>query len=57
MKCGKRYCRYEELLECCDGAPMTTHGWYMEVNDNVDMMRNERGFTLINEYGRYNNFI
>ena len=20
--CGKRYCRYEELLECCDGAPM-----------------------------------
>jgi len=25
--CGKRYCRYEEMLECCDGAPMTTHGW------------------------------
>ena len=25
--CGLRYCRYEEMLECCDGAPMTTHGW------------------------------
>ena len=21
--CGKRYCRYEEMLECCDGAPMS----------------------------------
>jgi len=29
-----------------------------EVKDTVDMMRNERGFTLmINEYGRYDNFI
>ena len=21
--CGKRYCRVEEMLECCDGAPMS----------------------------------